>query len=150
MGFEYCWGVVYLLRDNVCQWLAAGWWFFPGTPVSSTNKTDRHYITEILLNTITPVVKICIKLHILTLPVRYKSHCYIIFILIIKCPSLYTIFILWNLNICCSAWTYSFSRSFFPIIDFVRLYLITLTNILYRNKSWLYRYVYVFLLCRMF
>ena len=25
-------------------------WFFPGTPVSSTNKTDRHDITEILLN----------------------------------------------------------------------------------------------------
>jgi hypothetical protein len=32
-------------------------WFFPGTPVSSTNETDRHEITEILfkvaLNTIT-------------------------------------------------------------------------------------------------
>jgi hypothetical protein len=24
-------------------------WFSPGTPVSSTNKTDRYYITEILL-----------------------------------------------------------------------------------------------------
>jgi hypothetical protein len=24
-------------------------WFSPGTPVSSTNKTDRHDITEILL-----------------------------------------------------------------------------------------------------
>jgi hypothetical protein len=22
------------LCDNVCQWLAAGWWFSPGTPVS--------------------------------------------------------------------------------------------------------------------
>ena len=30
-------------------WLAAGWWFFRGTPVSSTNKTDRYDITEILL-----------------------------------------------------------------------------------------------------
>jgi hypothetical protein len=33
-------------------------WFYPGTPVSSTNKTDHHDITEILLkvalNTITP------------------------------------------------------------------------------------------------
>jgi hypothetical protein len=33
-------------------------WFFPGTPVSSTNKTERHDITEILLkvalNTIKP------------------------------------------------------------------------------------------------
>jgi hypothetical protein len=33
---------------KVCQWPATGGWFSPGTPVSSTNKTDRH-ITEILL-----------------------------------------------------------------------------------------------------
>ena len=26
-----------------------GQWFSPGSPVSSTNKTDRHDITEILL-----------------------------------------------------------------------------------------------------
>jgi hypothetical protein len=25
------------------------WWFSPGTPISSTNKTDRHDITEKLL-----------------------------------------------------------------------------------------------------
>ena len=25
------------------------WWFSLGTPVASTNKTDRHNITEILL-----------------------------------------------------------------------------------------------------
>ena len=37
------------LCDKVCHWLAAGWWFSPSTPVSSTNKTDRHDITEILL-----------------------------------------------------------------------------------------------------
>jgi hypothetical protein len=38
-------------------WLAAGQWFSQGTPVSSTNKTDRCDIFEILLkvalNTIT-------------------------------------------------------------------------------------------------
>ena len=43
--------------DEVCQWFATGRWFSPGTPVSSTNKTDRHNITEIMfkvaLNTIT-------------------------------------------------------------------------------------------------
>ena len=43
------------LRDKVCQWLAAGRWFFSG---SSINKTNRHDITEILLkvalNTIKP------------------------------------------------------------------------------------------------
>ena len=45
------------LCDKVYQWLATGRWFSPGTLVSSTNKTDRHDITEILLkvvlNTIT-------------------------------------------------------------------------------------------------
>jgi hypothetical protein len=29
--------------------LAHGWWFSPGTPVSSTTKTGRHDIAEILL-----------------------------------------------------------------------------------------------------
>ena len=37
------------LCDKVCQWLATGRWFSPGTQVSSTNKTDRHDIIEILL-----------------------------------------------------------------------------------------------------
>ena len=37
------------LCNKVCQWLATGRWFSPGTPVSSTNKTDCHDITEILL-----------------------------------------------------------------------------------------------------
>jgi hypothetical protein len=37
------------LCDKICQQLVAGQWFSLGTPVSSTNKTDRHDITEILL-----------------------------------------------------------------------------------------------------
>jgi hypothetical protein len=37
------------LCDKVVQWLATGWCFSPGTPVSSTKKTDLHDITEILL-----------------------------------------------------------------------------------------------------
>jgi len=45
------------LCGNFCQWLAAGLWFSPGSPVSSTNNTDHHNITEMLLkvalNTIT-------------------------------------------------------------------------------------------------
>ena len=36
------------LCDKFCQWLAAGRWFSPSTPVASVNKTDRHNITEIL------------------------------------------------------------------------------------------------------
>ena len=35
--------------DKFCQWLAEGQWFSPGTPVPSTNKTDLHDMTEILL-----------------------------------------------------------------------------------------------------
>jgi hypothetical protein len=37
------------LCENVCQWLAAGQWFTPSTPVSFTSKTDRQDKTEILL-----------------------------------------------------------------------------------------------------
>ena len=44
------WGVLdTALCDRVCQWLAIGRWFSPGTPVSSTNKTDCQDITKILL-----------------------------------------------------------------------------------------------------
>jgi hypothetical protein len=48
------------LCDRFVSYFAAGWWFSPGTPVSSTNETDRHGTTEILLkvalNTISPII----------------------------------------------------------------------------------------------
>ena len=37
--------LIWFLCDKVCQWLAAGRWFFQGTPVSSTNKTGRIKLT---------------------------------------------------------------------------------------------------------
>jgi hypothetical protein len=37
------------VRDKVYQLLAHGRWFSPGTLASSTTKTDRHDIAEILL-----------------------------------------------------------------------------------------------------
>jgi hypothetical protein len=44
------WGVLDIaLCDKVWQWLATGRLFSPSIPVSSTNKIDRHDITEILL-----------------------------------------------------------------------------------------------------
>ena len=56
---KFCWYVMkksyFHCRDQrpvacqVCQWLAVGLWFYLGTPVFSSNKTDRHDITEILL-----------------------------------------------------------------------------------------------------
>ena len=45
------------LCDKVCQWLATSQWFSPGTPVSSTNKTYRHDIAEILLKVALNIIK---------------------------------------------------------------------------------------------
>jgi hypothetical protein len=49
--------VFILQNQQVGQCIATGLWFSLGIPVSSTNKTDHHDITEILLkvalNTIT-------------------------------------------------------------------------------------------------
>jgi hypothetical protein len=63
------WGVLEtILCDKVCLWFATGRWFSPGNPVSSTNKTDCHYLTEILwkvaLNTTSQ------KLHVRHTPVK--------------------------------------------------------------------------------
>jgi hypothetical protein len=44
------------LYNKVCQWLATDRSFSPGTPVSSTNKTDRHEITEILLKVASNII----------------------------------------------------------------------------------------------
>ena len=43
--------------DKVCQWLATGQWFSQGPLVSSTNKTDHHDITEILLKVALNTIK---------------------------------------------------------------------------------------------
>jgi hypothetical protein len=52
------------LCDKVCQWLSTGRWFSMGTPVSSTNKTDCHDITEILLKVALNTINItCRKNH---------------------------------------------------------------------------------------
>jgi hypothetical protein len=45
----------------------AGWWFTSGTPVPSTNETDRQDITEILLKVV---------LNTITSPYSYiNKHC---------------------------------------------------------------------------
>ena len=45
------------LCDKVCQWLATGQRFSPGPPLSSTNKTDHHNITEIFLKVASNTIK---------------------------------------------------------------------------------------------
>ena len=71
-----------LLCDTVCQWFAAGRWFSPATPVSSTNKADHHGITEISLTvafdttTVTPDLFFIISLNyiksVLFIRIRYQ------------------------------------------------------------------------------
>jgi hypothetical protein len=43
---------VHSTSDKVYQLLAHGQWFSPGTPASSTTKTGRHDIAEILLKVV--------------------------------------------------------------------------------------------------
>ena len=66
------------LCDIVCQWLATSWWFFLGTPVSSTNKTDCHDMTEILLkvalNTIKQTNKLILHLLTIVSNIRFFSN----------------------------------------------------------------------------
>jgi hypothetical protein len=51
------------LCHTVRQWLAAGRWFSPSLPVSSTNKTDSHDIIEISLK---------VELNTITLTYQFK------------------------------------------------------------------------------
>ena len=44
------------LCDKVCQTLATGRWFSPGPLVSSTNKTDRYDIAELLLKMVSDII----------------------------------------------------------------------------------------------
>jgi hypothetical protein len=65
LGLIYKWFVLCYWRgvldttlcEKVCQWIAAGQLFSPGTRVSSTNKTDCHDITEILLKVTLNTIK---------------------------------------------------------------------------------------------
>ena len=50
------------LCNKVCQWLATGQWFSPGSPVSSTNKkTDRPDIAEIVLKVTLKTITLTLK-----------------------------------------------------------------------------------------
>jgi hypothetical protein len=68
------------LYDKVCQWVAAGRWFSPGTTVSSTNKTDCPDIAEILLkvalNTITLTLISFYKYFYFTLLIMWNTKQY--------------------------------------------------------------------------
>jgi hypothetical protein len=55
------------LCDKVYQLLAHGRWFSPGTPASSTTKTGRYDIAEILLKVALNTIKIKIIVSVIDL-----------------------------------------------------------------------------------
>ena len=59
------------LCDKVCQWLVTDRWFSPGPPVSSTNKSDCHDITEILLKV--AISTISLTLNPFALKIKYYT-----------------------------------------------------------------------------
>jgi hypothetical protein len=54
-------GAVLFELHKLC---AAGWWFSPGTSVSSTNKTDCQNITEVLLKVVLNTITVTLYLRI--------------------------------------------------------------------------------------
>jgi hypothetical protein len=64
------------LCDKVYQWLATGLLFSPGTPVSSTNKTDRNDLAEILLKVVLNTISLILNyFHNIPKPYREERTC---------------------------------------------------------------------------
>jgi len=105
-------GEMYSMQNYVIK--STGPWFFPGTPVSSTNKTDRHHITEILLNIIKPNqtkqrINRCISVFFLDAHCRHIFQ-YSLLLLDLKYVS------------------YFFSSSLFCVFIFIFIYLFIYSN----------------------
>ena len=73
-------GFVLILSLKYCT---TGQWFSPGTPISSTYKTDRHDIAEILLkvaldtiNELLPSWNNLLKMEVLLKKNRYRNICF--------------------------------------------------------------------------
>jgi hypothetical protein len=63
------------LCDKVCQWLATGTdSFTPGNPVSSTNKTDRNDIAELLLKVALNTITLTLLFFQFWWVIRFISH----------------------------------------------------------------------------
>ena len=63
-----------ILCDKVCQWLAIGWWFSPGTLGSAINMTDSHDVAEILLNVALYAIILTLNYGIVGLPTTNDNH----------------------------------------------------------------------------
>ena len=62
------------LYYKVCQRLVASLCFSPSTPVSSTNKTDRQDITEILLKVVLNTITLTLYHKVITELRNYIYH----------------------------------------------------------------------------
>ena len=71
-------GCTPLASDKAYQLLAHGRWFSPGTPVSSTTKTGRHGIAEILLKVALSTINQFKPIDIYSIRPRDLANSYII------------------------------------------------------------------------
>ena len=104
------------LCDKVCQWLATG------PPMSHTNKTERHDITEILLKVALSTIKqtnrcsirfamhvyMVVKLLLLTMPTLYEIIVWWIFVVDVWQIVMSTLYFTWNHSLAASHQFYSF------------------------------------------
>ena len=98
---------------EVCQWLATGRWFSPGSLVSSTNKTDHHDITEILLKVALSKITLtltytwdtreidCYQSRLQNHKYSFMLHCNLIHVMSVKSKHL------WKFDSVCETWTSS-------------------------------------------
>jgi hypothetical protein len=72
------------LCHAVCESLAAGRWFSPGIPVSSTNKNDRYDIIAILLKVVLNTIKqrkaLSIYFYRYSTTIQYRLHFLLVFL----------------------------------------------------------------------
>ena len=68
------------LCDKVCQLFATGLWFSPGIPVSSTNNTDCHNITKILLKVALNTIKTKPNQTVVNCPFMDGCNCEIVLV----------------------------------------------------------------------
>ena len=73
------------LYDKICQWLATVLWFSPRTPVSSTNKTDCHDITGVLLKVALNTITLTLSIHkSIIVHQKFKLFCKIVLLKVWK------------------------------------------------------------------
>ena len=103
------------LGDKVWHWLATSRWFSPDTPVSSTNKTDRHDITEILLKVVLNIITLTLEISKKWIQLIYS---YFLSLFLLQFYLWLYNFILFILNLYCFPFMFEFSYYLFHLLFF--------------------------------